>query len=186
MFRIKFRTARNSFRDLPLTNARDISVHRAGAAPAKVTITGLFGVTYTGGPTELAPISETRQMPADLASMARPAPVLPKWTDFTIDGRSLFDECHAYLAAANNAIQEGKPIAIDVHAGAPLYTATRMTLTGRRRLVTTVTMCPTAQRHVAEYAPAQLTRACGRMPVKPRHWIMLIVGLALVAAYGLL
>ena len=120
MFRIKFRITRNSFRDLPLTNARDISVHRAGTAPAKVTITGLFGVTYTGGPTELVPISETRQMPADLAWMERPAPVHPMWTDFTIDGRSLFDECHEYLKAANNAIQEGKPIAVDVHAGAPL------------------------------------------------------------------
>jgi hypothetical protein len=44
-FSIRFKQYYDTFRDLPMTNARNITLHRAGYAPVQVHITGLFGVS---------------------------------------------------------------------------------------------------------------------------------------------
>ena len=49
-FKKEFKTAYDTFRALPLGNARHISEHRSGVAPVVVTITGMFGITYVGDP----------------------------------------------------------------------------------------------------------------------------------------
>jgi hypothetical protein len=49
-FRKDFKEHYESFRALRLSTVRNISEHRTGIAPATVTISGLFGVSYIGGP----------------------------------------------------------------------------------------------------------------------------------------
>jgi hypothetical protein len=58
----QFNDRRRTFGNLPLSKARNISVHRTGVAPVTVATTGFFGVTYTGGPTSPIPSTETRQI----------------------------------------------------------------------------------------------------------------------------
>ncbi len=109
-FRDQFKGTHDAFRVLPLSKARDISVHRTGYAPVKVAITGVFGVTYVGGPTEQVPMSETR-----LAFLAKPMPLRALWDDFEIDGRPLFPTCHDYLKSARGLIDEARSISNRVH-----------------------------------------------------------------------
>ena len=61
-FKKQFKVAYNAFLALQLGTARHISEHRTGVAPVKVTISGLFGVTYIGDPANHVPISETRHI----------------------------------------------------------------------------------------------------------------------------
>jgi len=49
-FSDQFKPLRGTFDALPLTDARDQSLHRAGFPPVEVTVRGNFGKTYTGGP----------------------------------------------------------------------------------------------------------------------------------------
>jgi hypothetical protein len=112
-FSKRFKGVRDEFRALPLSKARDISVHRTGYASVKVAVTGMFGVTYTGGPTEQVPISETRQ--TELPFLARPIPLRVKWQDFEIDGRPLFPECQDYLKKASEVMAKAREISTRVH-----------------------------------------------------------------------
>ena len=61
-FRNKFKADYDAFRALPLGTARHISEHRTGVLPVTVTVTGRFGLTYSGGPTNPIPTSETREL----------------------------------------------------------------------------------------------------------------------------
>jgi hypothetical protein len=100
----------------PLATARNISEHRTGYAPVTVTISGMFGVTYTGGPTNRVPISETRQIDdPNLVWIAKPLPIRPRWDDFDIGGRSLFPECQDHLNAAQVLMTEARRISGQVH-----------------------------------------------------------------------
>jgi hypothetical protein len=44
------------FRKLALTNARNMTLHRAGYAPVEVRITSLFGISYIGTPVKPVPL----------------------------------------------------------------------------------------------------------------------------------
>jgi hypothetical protein len=59
-FDARFKPNYDTFAALPLGTARHISEHRTGFAPVTVTISGRFGVTYTGDPINRLPITETR------------------------------------------------------------------------------------------------------------------------------
>jgi len=61
-FRNKFKADYDAFRALPPGTARHISEHRTGVLPVTVTVTGRFGLTYSGGPTNPIPTSETREL----------------------------------------------------------------------------------------------------------------------------
>jgi hypothetical protein len=110
-FKKKFKSHYDSFRALPLGTARHISEHRSGVAPARVTISGLFGVTYIGNPAEGVPLSETRQIDDhNLAFLAKANPIHPKWQNFDIEGQPLFPTCGDYLNHARALIDEGRRI----------------------------------------------------------------------------
>ena len=83
-FKKQFKPAYDSFRELRLGKLRHISEHRTGVPPAKVTVSGLFGVIYVGSPVERIPLSETRHInQPDLSWMAKPIPLpQPNWDDF--------------------------------------------------------------------------------------------------------
>jgi hypothetical protein len=57
-----FKNARDAFRKRPLSQARNISVHRTGVVPAEVVIRGRFGVSYAGSPLERVPEAEFRSV----------------------------------------------------------------------------------------------------------------------------
>ena len=117
-FSSQFMPAYDGFRALPLGAVRHVIEHRSGVAPATVSISGLFGVIYAGGPATPVPISETRQIddPA-LSFLGRPRAMLPKWDDFKIEGRPLFPESRAYLDAAVALRDAARGIALQVHGG---------------------------------------------------------------------
>ena len=115
-FREQFKNDYKGFRDLPLGTVRHISEHRSGVAPVKVTISGLFGVTYIGSPVNRVPISETRHIDdPDLSWMARSIPVQPSWDDFDIEGQPLFPECHDYVNAARALMEKARSVLRQVH-----------------------------------------------------------------------
>jgi hypothetical protein len=128
MFSTQFEPDYAAFRNLPLSTARNITMHRTGFPPVEVTISGRFGVSYTGSPVQRVPDIETRSIvpsddPADpaillaLAAARSPVPVQPMWTDFTIADRPLFPECQAYLRHAQNLVEHARGIAQQVHGG---------------------------------------------------------------------
>jgi hypothetical protein len=120
-FTDRFKSARDAFDALPLSTARNISLHRSGVAPVVVKITGRFGVSHMGTPIMRVPTAESRPIVAgddpstQWAATLPPVQVQPSWTDFSIDGRSLFPECQAYLKDAGNVLDQARIIAQVVH-----------------------------------------------------------------------
>ena len=124
-FRSAFENAYKAFRDLPLSNARNISVHRSGYPPGvEARIVGSFGVSYIGSPVKRVPTVESRPpSPGDdpkdpaviWASTLPPVPVRPTWTDFEIDGKQLFPECGDYLRQVEALVAEARAISERVH-----------------------------------------------------------------------
>jgi hypothetical protein len=98
-------------------------MHRTGFAPVGVTISGRFGVSYTGSPVQRVPDAESRPIagddPADpgvlWAATEPPVPVQPMWTDFTIADKPLFPECQAYLGQVQSLKEHARSIAQQVH-----------------------------------------------------------------------
>ena len=116
-FKKQFKISYDGFRALPLGTVRHISEHRTGVAPVKVTISGLFGVTYIGGPVTRVPITETRHIddPA-LSWMAKPVPLRqPSWDDFDIEGQPMFPACQDYLNGARALMEKARSISGLVH-----------------------------------------------------------------------
>jgi hypothetical protein len=115
-FRRQFKIDYDNFRALPLGTARHISEHRTGFAPVKVTISGMFGVTYIGSPVDRLPLSETPQInDPDLGWMAKPIPLQPRWDDFYVDGQPLFPACRDYLDRARALIDKARSISQQIH-----------------------------------------------------------------------
>lgn len=124
-FSRRFDAALNAFRTLPLATARHISEHRRGFAQGDVTISDFFGITYVGGPIVQVPSATSRKIDdPNLAFLARP-PLRPRWQDFTINGRPLFEECHAYLNDAQALVDEARTIIGQVHGTGRLTTPRR-------------------------------------------------------------
>lgn len=112
MFGEQFAKTADAFRDLPLSQARDVVAHRTGVAAVQVTINTLFGVTYVGGPIEPVPTSVNRPAAAGDVSVPVPAPL---WSDFTIEGQPLFQVAQGYLDAARALVSEARTLALAVH-----------------------------------------------------------------------
>jgi len=117
-FAAAFQTTHATFRNLPLSGARNISLHRSGVAPVETKITGRFGISYTGTPVKRIPTSETPTFPPDFQWMARPVPLQPRWQDFEINGKPLFAECQAYLREAQRLLNEARRICQLEHGSA--------------------------------------------------------------------
>jgi hypothetical protein len=114
-FQDKFKVNYDAFRALALGRARHISEHRTGVPPVIVTVTGRFGVTYTGGPTSPIPISEAKEMPPGFGWMERHDPLRPTWENFDIDGKPLFQTCREYLESAQALVARARALAQEVH-----------------------------------------------------------------------
>jgi hypothetical protein len=72
-FKKQFDPDHKPFKRLPLSTARNISVHRTGFVGAvKVTIRGRFGVTYCGSAVEPVPVAETPMIDGPAPSLVRP------------------------------------------------------------------------------------------------------------------
>ena len=79
---------------------------------------GLFGVTYTVGPTKAVPTAEVTPQPDDPALPRMPShvhPVRPRWSDFEIDGLPLHDACEEFLDKAGDLVRMAREIAGRVH-----------------------------------------------------------------------
>jgi len=120
-FSNKFKEDYGRFIELPLSTARNISEHRRGYPDVTVSINGMLGVIYKGGPTNPVPISETPKIDdPNLAFLTRSRPLHPMWSDFQIDGQGLFEACDAYLANAQELINAARRIAQQVHGDSAL------------------------------------------------------------------
>ena len=116
----RFKPHYDAFRGLPLGTARHISEHRQGFAPVTLTITGRFGLTYVGDPITHIPMSEAGAADSQHPWMNKSLAIRPKWTEFTIDGKPLFEACDAYVTAAQALINEGRTIVQAVNGNGPL------------------------------------------------------------------
>ena len=125
-FKKQFKASYDNFRTLPLGTVRHISEHRTGVPPVKVTISGLFGVVYIGGPVARVPSSETRQIDdPTLSWMAKPIPLRqPSWDDFDIEGQPLFPACQAYLNEAQALMGKARSVLSVVHGANSLTVPT--------------------------------------------------------------
>ncbi|RZI42394.1 hypothetical protein EGT07_14380 [Herbaspirillum sp. HC18] len=104
----------DSFKQLSLSNARNITLHRQGYPAATFTISGHFGVV-SGTPVNHVP--ETHA-PAGSSPNQQLLPLQPTPADFTIDGKPLFDECKAYLRDVGKLVKEAREIFSRVHGSA--------------------------------------------------------------------
>lgn len=115
-FDAKFRPHLVSFGEMALSNARDISEHRTGFPPVTVRISGRFGITYIGDPVTRLPVSKSPTGDAGSAGFLPSAVAIrPRWTDFSIDGRPLFDECRSYVEQAQALIDRAYALAEEEH-----------------------------------------------------------------------
>lgn len=115
-FSLEFKSeSYKAFRDHGLSNERNISFHRTGYASVEVVIKGRFGVDHIGSPVIGVAISESRPGDPVLPLPQRSLPVRPMWTDFTIDGKPLFDECQAYLTLAQQLVDQARTISLRIH-----------------------------------------------------------------------
>ncbi len=144
-FNTGFKPHYKGFRDLLLSKQRNITLHRLGHTEVEVRVTGIFGVTYTGGPLGGIPLSETRQIEnPDLAHLAKPRVLRPQPQDFKLDGQQLFDLCRQYLGAATQLREEARSIAEKVHGGNKLTTPPLRTPPARRSGIRPTSHCPSA------------------------------------------
>jgi hypothetical protein len=120
-FSRQFRADRDEFSRRSLSTARNISFHRTGFPSVEVAITGRFGVVHTGSPVKRVPNAESRNNTGDhpdallWAATQAPNAVRPVWSDFTIDGKPLYDECQDYLALAEQLVVQARAIAQRIH-----------------------------------------------------------------------
>jgi len=118
-FQAQFQPIFDQFRDLPLSKARNATVHRTGQAGVTVRITTWFGVLYEGSATDHVPEVVTRPVPEGVdpppGAYSQPIALEPMWTDFYLDGRRLFDDLHTYVQEATNVTEAARRIALSVH-----------------------------------------------------------------------
>jgi hypothetical protein len=119
-FSDEFNSDYSTFIGHALTNARNISFHRTGYPSAEVKITSHFGVVYTGSPTEAVPTAVSPPNHPGPPFRSINLPLEPRWTDFTIDDKPLFEECQAYLKLAGELRTKAADICQEVHGNESL------------------------------------------------------------------
>jgi hypothetical protein len=130
-FSYTFRSDRDAFRQHPLTTVRNSSEHRRGFPDVEGKIIGPFGTVHIATPTQRVPDAESRPLEAgninsnaalQWAAALPPRPIEPKRDQFTIAGKPLFPECHAYLTLARDLRAKAQSICDEVHGNRPLST----------------------------------------------------------------
>ncbi len=110
-----FKLISDRFRLLPLSEARNKSVHRSGYPDMKMRVSGMMGVIYEGSPVNPVPTSETQQTDPEYSWLVKPRPVYPMPDQFTIDGEPLFSVCQDYINHAKTLINEARTISDREH-----------------------------------------------------------------------
>lgn len=132
-FQAQFEPHRCTFTALPLSGARNITLHRTGVPPVEVRVIGRWGA-YTGGPlaaipqSELLPIVAGNDPALQWAATEPPRPVQPQPADFwllipagSVASRvQLFPECRSFLDASRQLITDAHRITNAVHGSQPL------------------------------------------------------------------
>jgi hypothetical protein len=129
-FSHQFRPDREAFRQRHLTNERDVSEHRTGFPSIEGKVVGPFGTVHIASPAHRIPTAENRPLEADIgkdpalmwAATQPPRPIQPRWDQFTIGGKPLFEECRAYLTLAQQLVSQARDIAQRVHGTNSLTT----------------------------------------------------------------
>jgi hypothetical protein len=119
-FSDQFKDDYSKFREHPLSSARNVVFHRAGFAPVEVRVAGFFGVLHTGGPLNPVPIAESNPNNPGPPFRQISVALSPMWSDFTIEGKPLFPECHAYLQMAGDLRKKANEICRAVHGASSL------------------------------------------------------------------
>jgi hypothetical protein len=119
-FSDEFNSDYATFVEHPLTNARNITFHRTGYTSVEVKITGHFGLVYTGSPTQSVPTTESLPNHPGPPLHQVNLPLEPRWTDFTIEEKPLFQECQAYLVLAGELRSKAADICRRVHGSESL------------------------------------------------------------------
>ena len=120
-FSDRFARTYNEFRKLPLSDARNVSVHRKGHPPVTVATIGRWGTRYKSGPTDQLPSHEVP--PSDGSNMGwfgQSARILPSWKDYFIGSENLFEACNDYFEQAKRAVYEAETLVRDIHRDLPL------------------------------------------------------------------
>ena len=132
-FQQQFGPLGSAFVNLPLSGARNITLHRTGVSPVTVHVVGRWG-TYIGDPLTAIPQSEILSVaagndPALQWAATEPAqPVRPLAADFSLrlpagcspSTVELFPECQRFLNAAKALTADARAIAETVHGSHPL------------------------------------------------------------------
>jgi hypothetical protein len=129
-FSKQFGSDYDAFRKHHLTNQRNVSEHRLGYPNIEGKVPGPFGAVHTASPTNRIPTAESRPLEPNIGNDAAlmwaatlpPHPVRPRWDQFTINGKPLFDECRAYVQLASNLRARAGPICEAVHGSHSLST----------------------------------------------------------------
>jgi len=133
-FQSQFETVSKPFVAIPLSSARNVTLHRTGVPPVEVRITGRWGTIYVGTPVQGIPQSELLPDRADTdpallaAAMEAPPPITPRANDFsllvTTGGQpskvALFPECQSFLESCRKLVADAQKISQVTHGSAPL------------------------------------------------------------------
>jgi hypothetical protein len=101
-----------------------VSEHRRGFPNIEAAVIGPFGTKYVAGPDRRIPTSECRPLEPNInndpalmwAATLPPRPIdPPRWDQWTICGKPLFEECRAYLQLASDIRVGAQKICDAVH-----------------------------------------------------------------------
>lgn len=132
-FQTQFEPLSRTFTVLPLSGARNITLHRTGIPPVKVHVVGRWGA-YIGDPltvipqSELLPIIAGNDPTLQWAATEPLQPVQPRPADFSLliptgspaSKVELFPECQRFLDAARKLVADAQQIAHAIHGSQPL------------------------------------------------------------------
>jgi hypothetical protein len=133
-FQARFTDTYSNFHRQPLSRVRVGTFHWSGVPSVQTKAKVFGGDEYTGRPGQLIPTTACREFPAGtdpafIALFSKPRPVEPSWQDFrleipledgTIESTPLFPACKAYLASAQQLVDDSKKFADSIHDDLPL------------------------------------------------------------------
>jgi hypothetical protein len=116
-FQSQFATAFASFVQMPLSDVRNVTLHRTGVAPVEVRVMGRWGSPFVGTPLQQIPLTESLPVSVPLSAAGEPLQQLePCAADFSITITSggttstvgLFPESQKYLEAARKLVADAR------------------------------------------------------------------------------
>ena len=133
-FQSQFGAAYKSFATMPLSDTRNVTLHRTGVAPVEVRVIGRWGSVYVGTPVQRIPLTESLPISSGNDSallwlaMQPPPQIELKPTDFSLvitgggpgSNLALFPECQKFLEAARRLVGDAQRISQAAHGSNPV------------------------------------------------------------------